>query len=232
MGGSGNSLFGSALDNVFPRVPPFFGLLTQQADLLVQSYSAMVEFLQTGDKAKSAMLVKLDEQAEEMKQKHLTILNNAFSTPMDREDVYRSISTIDNPVSSARIIVEEMETLGIQADAYIVEMATTLRDAASAIQRGYRLLDAAPVKAEGDATAASQCRLVVDKTYRRALASLYSADALMKKLKERTPDAEVEAMGFVLEILKRREIYRHLHVAARDMSDTGTVLHDIVIQLT
>lgn len=230
---SGSSpVFGSLLDNILPRVPPFFRLLHEQTEMLVKTFSALVLYLESGEPIRAGEVAALETQAAEFKEHLLGILNNAFSTPMDREDVYRSIASIHEPIWSARIAAEEMDALGIKSDRFAVEMATILRESASALQRGYSKLDKSPAGADSDAVTASQCRFTIDKAYRRALASLYNVDATIQSLQADNADAKVTAMKQVVDILKRRELYRHLHLAGRQMAEAGSVLHGIVVQMS
>ncbi|WP_130472743.1 DUF47 domain-containing protein, partial [Candidatus Magnetaquicoccus inordinatus] len=128
MGGS-NPVVGGLLDNIFPRVPPFFSYLHQQSELLVKSLSALVLYLEKGEHSRAEEIITIEQQSEDMKERLLIILNNAFSTPMDREDVFRCISSIHEPIWSIRIAVEEMDSLGVGQDMYALEMATSLREA-------------------------------------------------------------------------------------------------------
>lgn len=231
MSGS-NPVFGSLLDNILPRVPPFFQMLHEQTEMLVKTFSALVLYMEKGEHARASEVVTLETQASEFKEKMLEILNNAFSTPMDREDVYRAITSIHEPIWSARVAVEEMDSLGIKSDRYAVEIATILREAATALERGYGKLDKSPASADGDATAASRCQNNIDKAYRRALADLYNVDATLQSLQADSANSKVDAMNRVVDILKRREMYRHLHLVGRQMADAGTVLHGVVVQMS
>ncbi|MEO5339510.1 MAG: DUF47 domain-containing protein [Magnetococcus sp. MYC-9] len=230
---SGSSpVFGSLLDNILPRVPPFFKYLNEQTEMLVKTFTALVLYMEKGEHVRAGEVAALETQAAEFKEKLLGILNNAFSTPMDREDVYRAIASIHEPIWSARIAVEEMDALKIKSDQFAIEIATILREAASSLHRGYGKMERNPASADGDAVSVTQCRLSIDKAYRRALASLYNVDATLQSLQAGDANSKVDAMNHVVDILKRREMYRHLHFAGRQMADAGSVLHGIVVQMS
>jgi hypothetical protein len=53
----------------------------------------------------------------------------------------------------------------------------------------------------------------------------------IKALSQKTENAEAEAMMYVIEVFKRREIYRHLSNAADRLAHAASVLHDIVVQI-
>jgi uncharacterized protein Yka (UPF0111/DUF47 family) len=230
--GASSPVVGSLLDNIFPRVPPFFNYLHAQSELLAKAFTALVVYMEKGEHSRAEEVIAIEQQSEEMKERLLITLNAAFSTPMDREDVFRCITSIHEPIWSARIAVEEMDSLGIGVDNYALEMAVTMREAVIALQRGYEKLERNPATADGEAISASKVHLSIDKTYRRALAGLYNIDDALKSLKADAPGAKEEAMKAVVDILKRREMYRHIHLCGRQIADAGTVLHGIVVQLT
>ncbi|MBF0213676.1 MAG: DUF47 family protein [Magnetococcales bacterium] len=228
----GSSPFTKMLDNVFPRIPPFLDMVGLQAELLAKGMTVAVDYLSSASTSKFHEIMIVETQAKELRVKHLDILNNAFSTPIDREDVLRSIITLELPVSSIRVVVEEMEALKIKTDNHMLEMAVVLRDSAVALQRGFSKLDTVPAQAEPDAQVGLQCLSNVDKVYRKALTSLYSIDDDLAKMRAHADGAEIQAMMHVVEMLKRREIYRHLRNIAGKMNDTASVLHGIVIQIS
>ncbi|MEO5330412.1 MAG: DUF47 family protein [Magnetococcus sp. YQC-5] len=228
---SSSSPFTKMLDNVFPRIPPFLSMISLQAELLAKGMSGAVDYLSESSTAKYHEIMKIETQAKEMREKHLDVLNNAFSTPIDREDVLRSIITLEVPVGSIRIVVEEMEALKIKTDNYLLEMAIVLRETANALQRGFSKLDTSPAMADPDAQVGLQCLANVDRIYRKALVNLYSIDDDLSKMRSRSDGAEVQAMIHVVEMLKRREIYRHIRNIAGKMGDAASVLHGIVVQI-
>ncbi len=230
---SGSSpVFGSLLDNILPRVPPFFKYLHEQSEMLVKTFSALVVYLESGERIRAGEVAALETQAAEFREKLLEILSNAFSTPMDREDVYRAIASIHEPIWSARIAAEEMDALGIKSDRFAVEMATILREAASALEHGYAKMDKDARSASGDAGVAVRCRSTIDKAYRRALAELYNVETTLQSLQANETNAKVDAMNQVVNILKKRELYRHLHFAGRQMGEAGSVLKGIIVQMS
>ncbi|MEO5376731.1 MAG: hypothetical protein H7832_02945 [Magnetococcus sp. DMHC-6] len=226
-----NSPFTKMLDNVFPRIPPFLTMITAQAEILSQAMTVAAEYLSDSKPAKFQELVKLESQAKAMRDKHLDILTNAFSTPIDREDVLQSIIRLEIPLGSMRVVIEEMEALQIKSDNYCLEIAVVMREAASALQRGYSKLDTTPAMADPDAQVGLLCLTNVDKVYRKALAKLYSIDEDIQRMKSRAADAEVLAMMHVVEMLKRREIYRHMRNIAGQMCDAASTLHGIVVAI-
>ena len=58
------------------------------------------EFMRTGDPGLAQRVRDLEHEGDDLKSANLDTLNSAFSTPMDREELYRAIATIDLLVRS------------------------------------------------------------------------------------------------------------------------------------
>ena len=231
MSGSSNSVVTKLVDRVFPRMPDFYGLISAQSEQLCRSMDVYVKFMETGDAEIGNQVRAMEKEGDELKSKHMEILNHAFATPMDREDIYRAIVTIDEILNYAKTTVREMEALEIQPDGHMAEMARLIRDGSMALRDGYAKLSTKPMEAEQYAATARKAERNTEKVYRAALAELFSAQHHVDALNEKTQGAEANAMNYVIEMFKRREIYRHLSNGADRLEHAAGVLHDIVVQI-
>ncbi len=231
MSGSSNSVITKLVDRVFPRMPDFYGLINEQCDLICRSMDVFVEFMETGDMAKGNEVRAMEKEGDELKTRQMEILNRAFATPMDREDIYRAIVTIDEILNYAKTTVREVEALEIKPDSHMAEMAKQIRDGSVALRDGYRKLSSHPMDAEENAAAARKAERNTEKVYRAALAELFRADTHIAALSDKTEGAEARAMMHVIDMFKRREVYRHLSNAADRLEHAAGVLHDIVVQI-
>ena len=232
MSGSTDSVVTRLMDRVFPRMPDFYSLLNDQCDLVVEAMEVFVQFMESGDKALAKQVRSLEKRGDELKARNTDILNKSFSTPMDREDIYRAIATIDHIANYAKTTTREIEVLKVTPDKYMLELAVLLKEGAYAMQRGYRKLSENPQQAEEDSQAARKAERSSEKVYRRALGELFREDAYLEILGAQETDAKVEAVKLVLDIFKRREVYRHLSNAADRLARAGEVLHDIVVKIS
>jgi len=232
MSGGGNSVVAKLVDRVFPRMPDFYGLINEQCDLVCRSMEVFVEFMETGDMEKGYQVRAMEKEGDELKARQMTILNRAFATPMDREDIYRAIVTIDEVLNYAKTTVREVEALQIQPDAHMAAMARLIRDGCLALKNGYRKLSSHPMEAEADAAAARKTERNTEKVYRAALAELFRADKHVEALSQKADNAEANAMMYVIEVFKTREVYRHLSNAADRLEHAAGVLQDIAVQIS
>ncbi|MBF0214487.1 MAG: hypothetical protein HQM00_13165, partial [Magnetococcales bacterium] len=201
------------------------------ADLLAQCMTVAVDYLAEPTTANFHEIIKIETHAKELRAQYLDKLNDAFSTPIDREDVLRAIITLETPVASIRVVVEEMDALKIKSDRYLSEMAVIMRESASALQRGFTKLESTPALADPEAQVGLQCLSNVDRVYRKALVELYNIDDDVNKMRAQADGAEVQAMIHVVGMLKRREIYRHFRNIAGKMGEAASVLHGVVVQI-
>ncbi len=231
---------------LLPPVPDFYAMLEQQCAVISKGAQMLVDYMESGAEEKAAAVAALEHEGDRVKARNLDTLQRAFATPMDREDIYNAVSTIDDILNYSKTTVREMQELGVPPDEHTREMARELLQGAQALQRGFSSLKAAPEEADTAADAARKSERHTEKIYRRALAQLFdpghylatagdkqqqdaaSLEVLLGGLKASDSGTVATALGFVFEILKRREIYRHLSNAADRVARAGEVLHDII----
>lgn len=206
-----HSIVHRIIGHIFPKAPDFYSLLGEQAAMVVHTVSLLVHFMETAD-AETALQIKRDEhEADTIKVRNIHTLNEAFSTPFDREDIYRAIMDLDEVVNYCKSTVNEMDVLGVGPDVFMHDMAVCLHEGVQALEAGFGRLAGTPELAAQDADVARKAERRVEKLYRRALAELFQGEAY-------------------LDMFKRREIYRHLSNAADRMAHCANTLHDIVVK--
>ena len=151
---------------------------------------------------------------------------------MDREDIYRAISSIDHIVNYAKTTTREIEVLKVKPDKYMLELATLLKEGTYSLRRGYQKLSDNPNQADEDAQASRKAERSSEKVYRRALGELFREKGYIKMLEDQESDTKATAINLVIDIFKRREVYRHLSNAADRLARAGEVLHDIVVKIS
>lgn len=207
------SVFRRLFDRVFPKMPDFFTLLTDQCQQVARTAGLLVEFMESGDPATGQMIRRDEHEADKIKVHNLHTLNEAFSTPIDREDLYRAIIDLDEVVNYCKTTVSEMDVLALTPDKHCLEMAMHIKLGSDALALGFSRLAKTPREAAADADAARKAERKVEKAYRRAIAELFRGDDY-------------------IHMFKRREIYRHLSNAADRMANCANTLHDIVVKMT
>ena len=231
MSSSGNTGLARVIDRVFPRMPDFYTLVNEQCDLVVEAMGVFLEYMQEGDETIGGRVRALEKRGDELKARNIDILNQAFATPMDREDIYRAIVSVDHIANYAKTTVRELETLDLCPDDPMRDMAAELHEGALALRDGYRLLSKAPEEVDAHADRVRKAERRVEKIYRRAVAALFDPGDLLKDLRSGTDEGTERAFLGMVDMLKRREVYRHLSNAADRMARAGEHLHDIKVKI-
>ncbi|MDD2685267.1 MAG: DUF47 family protein [Gallionella sp.] len=207
------TLLAIILDRVFPKVPDFFQMLTEQAIKVTYTVNLLVEYMEYSDPATADELKQNVHEADLIKVRNLHELNDAFSTPIDREDIYRAIIALDEIVMYCKTTVHEMDVLDVKPDTFMRDISHCLKDGVEALTNGFAKLGSTPAAAAIDADAARKAERHAEKLYRVALPQLFEGDNYIN-------------------MFKRREIYRHLTNAAEHMALCANRLHDIVVKIS
>jgi hypothetical protein len=206
------SLLVRIFERVFPKSADFFQLLHEQSHQVEHTVNLLVHYMESGDPAIGLQIKEDEHAADKVKVRNIHTLNEAFSTPIDREDIYRAITTLDEVVNACKDAVSEMDALQLKPDAFTLQMARHLHDGIVGLTAGYGKLGDRPAEATDDADFARKAERKVEKLYRKALAELFQGEDY-------------------IHMFKRREIYRHLTHAAERMAACANTLHDILVKM-
>lgn len=216
---------------IFPKTPDFFSLLQDQSAQAVRGFEALVEYMGDGSKKLGKAVKAVEAESDEIRDRSMEALNSAFSTPMDREDLYRAIATLDHLLGYAKSTVREMEVLGVTPDEHSQAMAAELLAGVTALDQGYAILASETAKAEGFAQAARTSERAIEKLYRKAISDLFDVEKDLKTMDKLDGPTGPTALVTVVDMFKRREIYRHLSNAGDRVARAGEALHDIVVKM-
>ena len=197
------------------REEVFTKLIEQQSSLSYEGLKLLVKYLETQDSDLAEELSLKEKEADEVRRILIDELNRSFVTPFDREDIFTLSRSIDDVVDYADSTVSEMVTLNVKPTQYMQRMATLLKDAAYEIYQGVLRLYKHPNVAIDHAQRAKALENRVEAVYREALADLFSGP---------------EDIHHVVEMLKLREVYRHLSNAADRGDEAANIIADVVVK--
>ena len=193
----------------------FLDLLVRQTEFTVQGMEALKQYMKEPDAALAEEVSKMESEADEVRRILIDELNRTFVTPFDREDIFALSLTIDDILDYAESTVDEMAMLNVDSNPYLERMVSLLTDAATEIHRGVQQLVDHPNVANDHAVRAKALENRVEQVYREALADLFH---------------DPKDLDEVMDILKLREIYRHLSNAADRGDQAANVIGDIVVK--
>jgi len=200
-----------------PREDKFMRLLVEQAAKTVEGMELLEEFMESNDREVAKRLVQVEKEADEVRRILIDELNRSFITPIDREDIFALSLTIDDIVDYANSTVDEMVMLEVESNSYLRRMVSLVREAAHEIYMGVLRLQDHPSVANDHAVRVKALENRVEHVYREALAELFHGPT------------DIE---HIMDMLKLREIYRHLSNAADRGDQAANVIGDIVVKMT
>src|SRR5512140_2178957 len=161
------------MDRPIPREPHFFHMITEHTIKLTHTVNLLVEYMEHNDPVVAEALKQDVHEADLIKVRNLHELNDAFSTPIDREDIYRAIIALDEIVMYCKTTVHEMGVLGVTPDQFMRDISHSIKEGVDALASGYAKLGTSPADAAIDANAARHADRHAEKLYRAALPILF-----------------------------------------------------------
>jgi predicted phosphate transport protein (TIGR00153 family) len=200
-----------------PREDKFMRLLVEQAAKTVEGMELLEAFMASNDGEVAKGLAQVEKEADEVRRILIDELNRSFITPIDREDIFALSLTIDDILDYGNSTVDEMVILEVESNSYLRRMVSLVREAAHEIYMGVLRLQDHPSVANDHAVRAKALENRVEHIYREALAELFHGPT---------------DIDHVMEMLKLREIYRHLSNAADRGDQAANVIGDIMVKMT
>ncbi len=174
-----------------PDNPDVMGLLEQQAAVTVEGIEAFADWAD-GDAEAAARVRAAEHAADDRKRALRAALTEAFSTPLEPEDLFELSRGLDEVINHSKNLVGEAEAMAVQPDEPIAAMANELAEATRLVAQAFTKF------AEKDEQGATELadRAVKDQrnmqhVYRHAISALIE-----------NPDLR--------EVSARRELYRRL----------------------
>ena len=207
----------SWLSNFFkPRQDNLVRLLIEQSEWTVQGLEALLTYMRDADETSANTVRKCEKEADEVRRILIDELNRTFVTPLDREDIFALSRAIDDILDYAYSTLDEMTVLHVTPNTYLQRMVSLLRDAANEVHLAMLRLKDHPAVATDHAQRAKALENRVEGVYREAIAALFEGPA----------DPE-----HIVEMLKLREIYRHLSNAADRGDEAANIISNVVVKM-
>lgn len=201
------------LDKIFPEKKNFYDLLLSQAEVVCSGMSALYDYISDPDTEKGEKVELIEEEADEMRRVIIDELNRSFVTPLDREDIMALSRNVDDIIDYGKSTVEEMSLFEVKPDKYMKKMAEALKISAGDVYEAVKHLRDNPGMCAEFIIKAKKAENFVEHRYREGLVELFKSND-------------------VINILKKREIYRHLSNAADRAAEAANIISDIVMKST
>lgn len=198
-----------------PRQDNFFDLLIRQGEYAIAIVEALQAYLRKQSDKKSVRARQVEKEADEIQRILVNDLMNTFVTPIDREDIFALARALDNFIDYIYDTVEELEIFALDTPEPVVDMGEVLHEMAVELHLALQRLIDHPGVAGEHARRVKALENRAEDVYRHSLANLFQGP---------------EDVHQVMEILKTREVLRHLSNAADQGDIAADTIMDIVVK--
>lgn len=193
----------------------FITRLYEQAAIVVQGTGALIDYMEKPGKKNAQRVRSFEKDADEIRRILIDELNRTFVTPIDREDLFGLSRAIDDVLDYAYSTTNEMDILQVAPNDFLRSMAQLLHNAAEEIQLSIERLELHPNVADDHAVRVKTIENQMEALYAEALSQLFKEPA---KLSD------------VVNMLKLREIYRHMFHAVKSAEQAANIISDILVK--
>jgi uncharacterized protein Yka (UPF0111/DUF47 family) len=190
-----------------PETPDVLGMLREQAAVTIEGVEALVAWA-SGDPGGGETVRSCEHRADERKRELRKALTQAYTTPIDAEDIYTMSVRLDAVMNGVKDAVRESEVMAIAPDEHVRAMCEQLSEGVRHLAEAFEGLVGnghsseqrrAPTDA-ADAAVKSQRQL--ERVYRGAMSALLEVDDLR-------------------EVMGRRELYRRFSRVSEDLIEVA-----------
>lgn len=189
----------------------FFGLLTRQAEVIRDAVEALCVFCETPTQENGDFVKVKENEADEVRHELVEDINRTFITPIDRDDLFRLSSSIDDLADYAWTTVKEVRIYDILPDANLLSMARLLLEMAEGLLRCVQCLEKDHATVSQEAVKVKKLENALNVRFHESIVELFDSDDIKH-------------------ILKYREVYSHMNHAADKGDITADMLLDIIVK--
>lgn len=195
----------------------FIRLLRQQAEKVQEGMGGLYLFVTENSEEGVAILERCEKEGDELRRILIDELHDTFITPFDREDIYQLSLYLDDVLDYAYTTMLEMQLLEIKSDEYLTKMVLRVQEASDELLLAMERLDDNPKVALDHSRRTKHRENQVERVYREAIADLFHGP---------------EDIHHVMEMLRIREVYRHISNAADQADQAANVLGIVIMKMS
>ena len=143
------------------------GMLQVQGTITVEGMAALVAWAD-GEIGAGDRVRECEHRADDAKRTLWRGLRDAFSPPMDAEDLFAMSSDLDEVLNGAKDVVREMEVMSVAPDAAMRDMCVRLKDSVGCLANAF-----AELAGDGDPTVNADAAIhrvrQMERVYRAAM---------------------------------------------------------------
>jgi len=179
--------------------------------------AGLLRYVKHDDEAGARALEKSEKEGDELRRILIDELNKTFVTPFDREDIFELSLYLDDVLDYAYTTLLELNILHVQPDDYLIKMVERVKEASDELSLAMQRLSQNPMVALDHSRRAKHCENQVEKMYREGVGELFNGP---------------EDIHHIMQMLRIREVYRHISNAADQADQAANVIGKVVMKMT
>jgi len=203
---------------LIPQEKHFFDMIEQQSKNVLEGVDALVNMLEHYNEIdkKREKIKQIENEGDKMVHDIFSELNKTFITPIDREDITKLTSSLDDILDNLEAVSERLIIYEIKKPPqYMLEFAQILQKTTRNVNQGINLLR--------NFKEAKQIR-----AFCKEINTLENeGDILLRKA-----TAELFKKKDPIEIIKIKELYDDMEAAIDRCEDVADVIGDILVKYT
>lgn len=209
------------LSRLMPREPKFFELFNQHAQLIVAASAVLTELLRgfTREEHKREerinQILEIEHRADNITHETVALLHRTFVTPLDREDIHRLISRMDDVLDLIQDTAESFQLYDVRnLTPEACELADLVHECCLRMQKAVGLLSDMAQSNETLSLCNEIDRLEseADRVMRTALSKLFREESDVRQL------------------MKLETVYQLLESATDRCEDVANIIEGVVLE--
>ena len=193
------------------KSPNFYSVLIQQAQTVRDAVRALCEFCENPTPENGDFVKRKEQEADQVRYQLVDAINRTFITPIDRDDLFRLSTAIDDLADYAWTTVKDLRIYDIPPDKNLSSMVAILLQMADGLLVCVQNLESRHALVSSEANKVKKLENVMNARFHESIAELFTSDDIKK-------------------ILKYREIYSHMNHASDKGDFCADLLHDIIVK--
>jgi len=190
----------------------FYSILAQQAQAIRDTVDALCTFCENPTQENGDFVKDMEEEADRVHNQLAEAINHTFITPIDREDLFRLSTSIDDLADYSWTTVKDLRIYNIPPDKNLLSMARILRQMADGLLVCVKHLGKNHTVVAAEATKVKKLENTLNVRYHESITELFATDDFKN-------------------ILKYREIYSHMNHASDKGDISADLIHNIIVKL-
>ena len=180
-----------------PESPDVIGKLQRQAEVTASGMRAFAAWA-AGNESRAPEVRAAEHECDELRRELVDAVRDAFTTPLEPEDLFQLSRDLDKVINGAKDTVRESEAMQFPPDAASAEMAALLSEGVEHLREAFERLDGRRDRhglATEAADAAVKSQRQLERVYRRAMGALLNVSDIRIVLGSRELYRRMTAMS-------------------------------------